>query len=74
MAIAAISALTRRGPFWIVSLLFGVAGSVFLVFGAITKERIVETERPHCRLRKVLFARTVVLPNYLAQQQLRVFG
>jgi hypothetical protein len=31
IAIAAISALTRRRPFWIVSLLFGVVGCVFLV-------------------------------------------
>ena len=36
IAIAAISALTRRRPFWIVSLLFGAAGCVFLVLAAIT--------------------------------------
>jgi hypothetical protein len=36
IAIAAISALTRRRPFWIVSLLFGVAGCAFLVLAAIT--------------------------------------
>ncbi len=33
IAIAAISALTRRRRFWVVSLIFGVAGSVFLVLG-----------------------------------------
>jgi hypothetical protein len=37
IAIAAISALTRRRPFWIVSLLFGVVGCVFLVLAAITR-------------------------------------
>jgi hypothetical protein len=36
IAIAAISALTRRRKFWIVSLLFGVVGCVFLVLAAIT--------------------------------------
>jgi hypothetical protein len=30
IAIAAISALTRRKPFWFVSLAFGIAGAVFL--------------------------------------------
>jgi hypothetical protein len=30
IAIAAISALTKRRPFWIVSLFFGLAGCVFL--------------------------------------------
>jgi hypothetical protein len=35
IAIAAISALTRRRKFWIVSLLFGVVGCVFLVLAAI---------------------------------------
>jgi hypothetical protein len=34
IAIAAISALTKRPPFWFVSLVFGVAGAVFLVLGA----------------------------------------
>ena len=29
IAIAAISALTKRRPFWVVSLLFGVVGAVF---------------------------------------------
>jgi uncharacterized protein DUF4337 len=33
IAIAAISALTRKRRFWIVSLLFGLAGCVFLVLG-----------------------------------------
>ena len=37
IAIAAISALTRRRPFWIVSLLFGAAGCAFLVLAAITR-------------------------------------
>jgi|SRR5437870_501301 len=36
IAIAAISALTRKRPFWIVSLFFGLAGCAFLVFAAIT--------------------------------------
>ena len=36
IAIAAISALTRRRPFWYVSLLFGAAGCAFLVLAAIT--------------------------------------
>lgn len=35
IAIAAISALTRRRPFWIVSLVFGSIGFVFLVLGWI---------------------------------------
>jgi hypothetical protein len=33
IAIAAISALTRKRAFWMVSLVFGVAGCVFLVLG-----------------------------------------
>jgi hypothetical protein len=33
IAVAAISALTKRRRFWIVSLLFGVAGCVFLGLG-----------------------------------------
>ena len=33
IAIAAISALTKRPAFWIVGLLFGVAGCVFLALG-----------------------------------------
>jgi hypothetical protein len=37
IAIAAISALTRRRRFWIVSLLFGVVGCAFLVLAAITR-------------------------------------
>lgn len=35
IAIAAIAALTRRRPFWVVSLVFGLAGCAFLIFGAI---------------------------------------
>jgi lipopolysaccharide export LptBFGC system permease protein LptF len=35
IAIAAISALTKRPRFWIVSLLFGVVGGVFLVLGGM---------------------------------------
>lgn len=35
IAIAAISALTKRRRFWVVSLLFGVVGCVFLVLAAI---------------------------------------
>ncbi len=31
----AISALTKKRQFWIVSLVFGAAGCVFLVLGAI---------------------------------------
>jgi hypothetical protein len=34
IAIAAISALTKKRRFWIVSLLFGAVGCVFLVLGA----------------------------------------
>jgi hypothetical protein len=37
IAIAAISALTRKQRFWYVSLLFGGVGCAFLIFGAITK-------------------------------------
>ena len=37
IAIAAISALTRRRRFWIVSLLFGAAGCVFLVLAVIAR-------------------------------------
>ena len=33
IAIAAISALTKRRHFWVVSLLFGIAGCVFLALG-----------------------------------------
>jgi hypothetical protein len=33
IAVAAISALTRKRHFWIVSLFFGVAGCIFLVLG-----------------------------------------
>ena len=36
IAIAAISALTRRRPFWLVSLLFGIVGAVFLALGSQT--------------------------------------
>jgi len=35
IAIAAISALTRKWRFWIVSLLFGIAGCVFLALGLV---------------------------------------
>ena len=35
IAIAAISALTKRRRFWVVSLVFGCAGLVFLVLGWI---------------------------------------
>jgi hypothetical protein len=35
IAIAAISALTKKRKFWLVSLLFGVAGCVFLALGFI---------------------------------------
>lgn len=35
IAIAAVSALTKQRPFWVVSLLFGVAGCVFLALGII---------------------------------------
>jgi hypothetical protein len=35
IAIAAISALTRKRTFWFVSLAFGLAGSIFLVLGLI---------------------------------------
>ena len=37
IAIAAISALTRKRPFWIVSLLFGAVGCVFLVLAAMAR-------------------------------------
>ena len=37
IAIAAISALTKRRRFWIVSLLFGAVGCIFLVLAAITR-------------------------------------
>ncbi len=37
IAIAAISALTRKRHFWIVSLFFGVVGCVFLVLAGIAK-------------------------------------
>ena len=35
IAIAAISALTKKRRFWMVSLLFGIAGCVFLVLGLL---------------------------------------
>jgi uncharacterized protein DUF4337 len=35
IAMAAISALTKKRHFWMVSLLFGVAGCIFLVFGML---------------------------------------
>jgi hypothetical protein len=37
IAIAAISALTRRRPFWIVSMLFGVVGCVFLILAVTAR-------------------------------------
>jgi len=37
IAIAAISALTRRRNFWMVSLVFGVVGCVFLILAAIAR-------------------------------------
>ena len=37
IAIAAISALTKKRQFWIVSLLFGAAGCAFLVLAAISR-------------------------------------
>src|SRR5438477_5082057 len=37
IAIAAISALTKRRRFWIVSLLFGAAGCAFLILAAIAR-------------------------------------
>ena len=37
IAIAAISALTKRRRFWFVSLLFGAVGCIFLVLAAITR-------------------------------------
>jgi hypothetical protein len=37
IAIAAISALTKKRRFWIVSLLFGVVGCAFLIFAAIAR-------------------------------------
>jgi hypothetical protein len=37
IAIAAISALTRKRRFWIVSLLFGAAGCAFLVLAAMLR-------------------------------------
>ena len=35
IAIAAISALTKKQRFWFVSLVFGLAGAIFLVLGSI---------------------------------------
>jgi hypothetical protein len=35
IAIAAISALTKKRRFWIVSMLFGIAGCVFLALGLL---------------------------------------
>jgi len=37
IAIAAISALTKRRPFWIVSLVFGAIGCAFLVLASMTR-------------------------------------
>jgi hypothetical protein len=33
--VAAISALTRKQHFWVVSLLFGAVGCIFLVLGML---------------------------------------
>ena len=35
IAIAAVSALTKKRRFWVVSMLFGAVGCVFLVMGAM---------------------------------------
>src|SRR6266850_778883 len=35
IAVAAISALTKKRRFWIMSLVFGIVGCVFLVLGAV---------------------------------------
>ena len=35
IAVAAISALTKKRHFWLVSLFFGVAGCIFLAFGML---------------------------------------
>jgi Na+-translocating ferredoxin:NAD+ oxidoreductase RnfD subunit len=37
IAIAAISALTKKRRFWIVSLVFGAVGCVFLVLAVMTR-------------------------------------
>jgi hypothetical protein len=37
IAVAAISALTGKRHFWVVSLLFGLVGCVFLVLAAVTR-------------------------------------
>ena len=37
IAIAAISALTKKRKFWIVSLIFGSVGCIFLVLAAIAR-------------------------------------
>jgi len=37
IAIAAISALTRKRSFWVVSLVFGVFGCAFLVLAAMAR-------------------------------------
>ena len=37
IAIAAISALTKKRSFWVVSLVFGAVGCVFLVLAAMTR-------------------------------------
>jgi hypothetical protein len=36
IAIAAISALTKKRRFWIVSLLFGAVGGYFLILGLLS--------------------------------------
>jgi hypothetical protein len=37
IAVAAVSALTRKRRFWMVSLVFGAAGCVFVVLGAVAR-------------------------------------
>lgn len=37
IAIAAISALTKRWRFWVVSMCFGLVGAIFLVLGFLTR-------------------------------------
>jgi hypothetical protein len=37
IAIRAVSALTKKRQFWIVSLLFGVGGCIFLILGAMPR-------------------------------------
>ncbi len=41
IAVAAISALTKRRMVWFVGLAFGAAGLVFLVYGLVMKAAVV---------------------------------